>query len=254
MPSERPTTQRAVIVFDVDGTLVDSERDGHRIAFNAAFAAAGLPYRWTVEAYGRLLNVTGGRQRITAFLERQGYRSEDAAPLAATLHADKTARFRAMVEQGRIPARPGVPELLAELAATGIPLAVATTGTRTWVEPLLDRLFGPGTFEVVITGTEVPALKPDPAVYAEVLRRLGVPPARALAVEDSANGLAAALGAGLRCMVVANDYTRGQDFTGALAVLDGFRGHDAATLLRHQALERVHPNGQGGTAKRSPLT
>ncbi|MET8246933.1 HAD-IA family hydrolase [Streptomyces sp. NPDC005202] len=244
----RATAQRAAIVFDVDGTLVDSERDGHRVAFNAAFAAAGLPYRWNVEAYGRLLKITGGRRRIAGFLESQGYRSEEAAALAATLHADKTARFREMVEQGRIPARPGVPELLAELAATGITLAVATTGTRAWVEPLLDRLFGSGTFAVVVTGTEVPALKPDPAVYGEALARLGVPPARALAVEDSANGLAAALGAGLRCVIVANDYTRGEDFTGALAVLDGFNGPDAATLLRHHALEttRSTPCGPSG--------
>lgn len=234
---QRAAAQRAVVVFDVDGTLVDSERDGHRVAFDAAFAAAGLPYRWDARTYGRLLDITGGRRRIAAFLKSQGYCSEEASALAATLHADKTARFRAMVEQGRVPARPGVPELLAELAATGVTLAVATTGTRTWVEPLLDRLFGSGVFSVVVTGTEVPALKPDPAAYREVLARLDVSPACALAVEDSANGLAAALGAGLRCVVVANGYTRGQDFTGALGVFEGFDGLGPAALLRRHAFE-----------------
>ncbi|MEU6574818.1 HAD-IA family hydrolase [Streptomyces sp. NPDC046805] len=233
--SPRSARPQGVVVFDVDGTLVDSERDGHRIAFDAAFAAAGLPYRWSVEAYGRLLTITGGRRRIATFLERQGYGSDEAAALADVLHADKTARFRAMVEQGRVPARPGVPELIAELMDAGVTLAVATTGTREWVEPLLERLFGAGTFAEVVTGTEVPALKPDPSVYREVLERLGVSPAEALAVEDSANGLTAALGAGLRCVVVTNDYTRGQDFTGALRAYDDFNDPRASALLRRHA-------------------
>ncbi|MDQ0994263.1 HAD-IA family hydrolase [Streptomyces sp. V3I7] len=226
---------RTVVVFDVDGTLVDSERDGHRVAFDAAFAAAGLPYRWSVEAYGRLLDVTGGRRRIAVFLEEQEYEPEEASVLAAALHADKTARFRELVAQGRVPARPGVPELIADLQKAGVTLAVATTGTLAWVEPLLERLFGADTFAEVVTGTDVRTLKPDPAVYREVLARLGVGPEQALAVEDSANGLTAALDAGLPCVVVTNDYTRGQDFTGALAVFDGFNDPDAAALLRQSA-------------------
>lgn len=204
------------VLFDVDGTLVDSERDGHRVAFNEAFEAAGLDYRWDAEEYGRLLRVPGGRRRLTVFLESRGH--DRAAELAARLHADKTTRFRALVERDGVPARPGVRELIAELSAAHVTLAVATTGTRAWVEPLLDRLFGQGTFAVVVTGTEVPVLKPDPAVYTRVLSRLGVSPDRALAVEDSENGLRAALAAGLECVVVTNDYTRGQDFTGALAI------------------------------------
>lgn len=212
----------AAVIFDVDGTLADSERDGHRVAFNAAFEAAGLPYHWGVEEYGRLLRVTGGRRRIAAFLESRGHGRAETVELAAALHADKTRRFRALVESGGVPARPGVRELLAGLAAEGVTLAVATTGSREWVEPLLDRLFGRGVFAVVATGTEVPVLKPDPAVYEHVLARLGLPAGAALAVEDSENGLRAALGAGLRCVVVTNDYTRDQDFRGAQRVLSAF--------------------------------
>ncbi|MFD9114433.1 HAD-IA family hydrolase [Streptomyces bottropensis] len=228
--------RNGAIVFDVDGTLVDSERDGHRTAFNAAFSAAGLPYHWDVETYGRLLQMTGGRRRIATFLRRQSHSHDEAEELAAILHADKTARFRTMVEQGAIPPRPGIRALLSELSATGMTLAVATTGTRMWVEPLLDNLFGRGRFACVVTGTEVPTLKPDPGVYLRVLDGIGLPPNRAIAVEDSVNGLRAAQGAGLRCLVVTNHYTRGQDFTGALGVLDRFLVPDVAMLLRHHLL------------------
>lgn len=219
------------VVFDVDGTLVDSERDGHRVAFNAAFSAAGLPYEWDVEAYGRLLEITGGRRRIATFLREQGHGEDEADELAAALHADKTARFRSIVEQGAIPPRPGVHALLTELADCGLTLAVATTGTRAWVEPLLNTLFGTVDFACVVTGTEVPTLKPDPSVYLHALERLGVDQDQAIAVEDSLNGLRAARGAGMRCLVVTNDYTSGQDFTGALDVLDGFADNDVAKLL-----------------------
>jgi len=210
------------VVFDVDGTLVDSERDGHRVAFNAAFAAQGLPYRWDAAEYGRLLTVTGGRRRLAAFLEGRGYDAHRAATLAARLHGEKTERMRRLVDRGEISPRPGVRDLLDELATAGVTLAVATTGTREWVEPLLSGLFGSDLFAVVVTGSEIPALKPDPAVYTEVLGRLGVPADRALAVEDSSNGLRAALGAGLKCVVVTNEYTHDQDFSGAAAVYPEF--------------------------------
>ena len=209
-------------MFDVDGTLADSERDGHRVAFNAAFAAEGLPYQWDVAEYGRLLAITGGRRRLAAFLEGRGYDAHGAATLAAQLHRDKTERMRAMVDRGEVLPRPGVRELLAELAGAGVTLAVATTGTREWVEPLLSGLFGSDLFAVVVTGSEIPELKPDPAAYTEVLGRLGVPAARALAVEDSGNGLRAALRAGLECVVVSNEYTQDEDFSGAAAVYPDF--------------------------------
>lgn len=217
-----PKAAWSAVVFDVDGTLVDSERDGHRVCFNAAFAAAGLPYRWDVPEYGRLLAITGGRRRIAAYLREQGHDADEALEMATRLHKDKTSRMRDFVTEGEISPRPGVRELLDALGQAGITLAVATTGTRDWAEPLLRRLFPDEPFSLVLTGSEVTELKPDPAVYTEALRRLEVPADRALAVEDSGNGLRSALGAGMPCVVVTNDYTAGTDFTGAAAVYDGF--------------------------------
>lgn len=243
-----PSSPWKAVVFDVDGTLVDSERDGHRVAFNAAFAACGLPYRWGVVEYGQWLTITGGRRRLTAFLESEGYAARDASALAARLHRDKTFRMREFVRYGMINPRPGVRELLERLRSAGVTLAVATTGSREWAEPLLNRLFGPGLFSVMLTGTEVPELKPDPAVYAEVLRRLSVPPERALAVEDSVNGLKSARAAGMPCVVVTNDYTEGYAFSGAAAVYDSFEtclADRAGPLARARPVPRRQPRAGG---------
>ena len=210
------------VVLDVDGTLVDSERDGHRVAFNRAFEEAGLADRWDVERYGGLLALTGGKRRIKAYFEEQGMPEDEREELASRLHARKTEVFTEMASRGEIEARPGVGELLDELEDAGVRLAVATTGTRAWVGPLLDHLFGLERFEVIVTGDEAPDRKPDPSAYRLTLEHLRLGGPAAVAVEDSANGLRAAKSAGLPCVVVVNDYTREQDFHDADLVLDGF--------------------------------
>ena len=138
------------------------------------------------------------------------------------LHARKTEIFRELIAGGLLDTRPGVTRLLDELDQAGIRVAVATTGTRAWVHPLLERLFGSGRFEVVVTGDEAPHRKPDPSAYRLTLERLGIPASAAVAIEDSRNGLVAAGGADLRCAVVVNAYTRDQDFAEAEVVIDGF--------------------------------
>lgn len=216
------TSSPPAAVFDVDGTLVDSERHGHRVAFNEAFAAFDLPYAWDEATYGRLLEITGGRQRLTAYLTEQGHAAHEADRLAREVHQAKTARFRELCEQGRIPPRPGVSELLDDLAAAGAVVGVATTGTREWVAPLLDRLFGLQRFTLVLTGTEVPRRKPASDVYDAACAQLGREPTGIVAIEDSANGLAAACHAGVPCLIAVNDDTRDEDVTHAELVTDGF--------------------------------
>ena len=230
-PLDRVDPLRAVI-FDVDGTLADTERDGHRVAFNEAFAAAGLDYRWSVSEYGELLALTGGRRRIARYLESRGHSEAEAEALAAQLHRDKTRRFAALVRAGAMQARPGAAELINALRAEGVATAVATTGTADWVLPLLDTLFGLDLFDVVVTRSDITDLKPDPAVYLEAMARLGITPAEAVAVEDSANGVQAAVAAGLRCVAVVNGYTRDQDLSGAVAVLDDLARPEGVGVLR----------------------
>lgn len=161
------------VVFDVDGTLADTERDGHRPAFNEAFAAAGLPYRWDEAEYGELLAITGGRRRIEHYLRNRDVEPQRAADLAAQLHEAKTARFVERVRAGLVPARAGVADLLGDLRAAGLRVAVATTGKREWVSELLDGLFGLDSFEIVITGTEVTTLKPPPTSTSRRWPRCG---------------------------------------------------------------------------------
>ncbi len=210
------------VIFDVDGTLVDSERDGHRPAFNRAFEEAGLPDRWDPAYYGELLTITGGARRIAHHLQTRGMPAPERDALARKLHMRKTELFAQVAASGAIPARPGVSELIDELRAAGLTLGVATTGSEEWVAPLLGALFDERTFAVTITARQAPVLKPDPSAYLVALEQLGLAAAEAICVEDSANGLRAARAAGLPCVIVANDYSRGQDFTGAGLVLDGF--------------------------------
>ena len=227
----------------MDGTLVDSERDGHRVAFNMAFEEAGMPDRWDEERYGELLAVPGGKRRLSAYFEEQGMGEQERDELSGRLHRRKTDLFKEMASEGQIKARPGVVELVDELSEAGVRLGVATTGSREWVDPLLDKLFGAGRFEAVVGGDEVENRKPDPTAYLTALERLGVEAAVAVAVEDSVVGLQAAKAAGLACVVVVNDYTREEDFDDADLVLDGFGTVEAPTEVLADP-HRVDPPGR----------
>ncbi len=210
------------VILDLDGTLVDSERYGHRVAFNMVFERRGLPDRWEEDYYGELLKITGGKERLRRHLRERGVSEDELEDLVPELHAKKNEAFLELVDQGRIPPRPGAARLLDELEEREVRMAIATTGSREWVDPLIEKLFGRDRFEEIVAGGDVPDKKPDPAVFEILLERLGLGPSETLAVEDSSNGLRAAKAAGLPCLIVVNDYTQDEDFEAADLVLDGF--------------------------------
>ena len=221
------------LIFDVDGTLAETERDGHRIAFNQAFVDAGLAWHWDVPTYGRLLAITGGKERMLAYwqeIDPPAASSPEAAGLIVELHRRKTAHYVRLVAEGGIALRPGVRRVLEQARGAGLRLAIATTTTPDNVEALIHATLGAGGmawFEVVGAGDAVPRKKPDPGIYTWVLERMGLRPDQALAFEDSTNGLRAAQGAGLRTIVTTGAYTRHENFEGALAWLDGLGDADA---------------------------
>ena len=242
----------AALIFDVDGTLADTERDGHRIAFNQAFQSAGLDWHWSVALYGALLAVTGGKERIRHYLAQfHPERLNDPAcdALIGSLHQRKTRAYAALAASGGLPLRPGVARLIDEARRAGLRLAIATTTTPENVTVLLEHSLQPGSaawFEVIGAGDVVAAKKPAADIYHWVLARLKLPAAACLAVEDSDNGLRAARGAGLTTIVTTNDYTLGQDFRAAAAVLPNLDDNGRGTPVTLADLQRWHEAGQAG--------
>jgi HAD superfamily hydrolase (TIGR01509 family) len=212
------------IIFDVDGTLAETE-EIHRASFNLAFMDAGLPWYWDQDLYGRLLDVTGGKERLRHFSDSQESSplDEDLVADIASLHAAKTAHYADLLERGAIQLRPGFAALIEDARQAGVRLAIATTTSLPNVEALLSATLGEratGLFEIIAAGDTVARKKPAPDIYLSVLAQMQLSAAACLAVEDSCNGLQSALAAGIRTLVVRSNYTRQQEFTGAALVVD----------------------------------
>lgn len=226
------------LIFDLDGTLAETERDGHRVAFNQAFAEAGLSWYWDVTLYGKLLGVSGGKERIRYYLDY--YQPGFPSPIImdsfiAKLHQAKTQYYAELLEEKKIPLRSGVVRLLNLAREMGLQLAIATTTTAENVTALLRTSIGHNAlnwFDCIAAGDIVRTKKPAPDIYHYCLSQLQIEPAQCLAFEDSANGVRAAVGAGIKTVVTVNDYTRDEDFTGAVLVLDhlGEPGHPCTIL------------------------
>lgn len=194
------------VLWDVDGTLADTEQHGHRRAFNLAFAQAGLPWHWDGPTYHDLLAVSGGRERIRHFLAQRQQPPLAEADLEA-LMAAKQRFYADLARDGQLPLRPGVKRLVAEVAARGWPQALVTTSSRSAVAALLSSQGAAwaSAFAFWICGEDVAAKKPSPEGYQLALERLDLPAAAVLALEDSSQGLAAARAAALPCLLTLGD-------------------------------------------------
>jgi HAD superfamily hydrolase (TIGR01509 family) len=211
------------LIFDCDGVLVDTERDGHRVAFNRAFAALGLPFEWTVEQYGNLLKVAGGKERMRSFFDEIGWPvpTVDRDALIKRLHQLKTDYFIQLIESGELPVRGGINRIVDEAYAAGVRLAVCSTSNERAVTGVVKRLLGLeryAKFAGIFAGDIVTQKKPDPAIYQLAVLRLRLDPRRCLVIEDSHNGLLAAIRAGISCVVTTSTYTVGEDFSEAAVV------------------------------------
>lgn len=217
--------QLSALIFDVDGTLAENERDGHRVAFNQAFQAAGLDWHWSVEQYGELLQVAGGKERMRFYLESYAPvvpEIRNWTAFIAELHRAKTAFYGSILNSGKIRLRPGVKRLITAAYRSGIPLAIATTSRRENAIALLETALSPHAptwFEVIAAGDIVPNKKPAPDIYLYALDKMALPPSQCLVFEDTEHGLNAATAAGLTTVVTVNGYTQRQNFASAAMVL-----------------------------------
>ncbi|CAM8977803.1 unnamed protein product [Rhodiola kirilowii] len=239
----------AALLFDCDGVLVDTEKDGHRISFNDTFAEKELDVTWDVELYGELLKIGGGKERMTAYFNKVGWperasKSDDEMKaFIASLHKRKTELFMVLIEKKLLPLRPGVAKLIDQALSKGVKVAVCSTSNEKAVSAIVSFLLGPERAEQIqiFAGDVVPRKKPDPiaafsyyltitectpkrllriAIYNLAAETLGVLPSSCVVVEDSAIGLTAAKAAGMTCIVTKSGYTADEDFLNADAVFD----------------------------------
>ena len=209
----------AGVLFDLDGTLADTE-----------------PIQW--EAYRRALRAWGADVDLETYRRHWiaveggsewACRTFALAATPAELRARKADEYRALIAAG-VPSRPGARAALARLAPH-YRLAVATNSIRSEVEVVLGHLGLREFFTALVTREDYAAAKPAPDPYLEAARRLGLPPAACAVVEDTARGVASGVAAGCVVVAVPSELTQDNDFRGAARRLDGL---DALTpaLLR----------------------
>ena len=240
----------SALIFDCDGVLADTERDGHRPAFNQTFREFGLPVEWSEDEYAVKLQIAGGKERMAseltpAFGAAHGLPSdpEGQAEYLAQLHKRKTQIYTEMVAAGRLPTRPGIRRIITEAQDAGWTLAVASTSAEPSVRAILEQAIGPervARFDLILAGDVVPKKKPAPDIYLLALERLGITPGEALVIEDSRNGLLAAIGAGLRTVMTVNGYTEEEDSSEAILVVTslGDPGGECTRVIANRSAAR----------------
>ncbi len=237
------TVQMQALIFDCDGVLVDTERDGHRVAFNQAFRAAGLETEWSVERYGELLTTGGGKERMRRHFNEVGWPDSvtDRDHLIAELHQAKTGIFMQIIESGALPLRPGVARMVDAAIDSGLQVAVCSTSNERAVEAVVRELLGPVRARriQIFAGDAVAKKKPDPAIYRLAAITLNLDPAACVVIEDSHIGLSAAKAAGMKCIVTKSAYTSNENFTGADRVVADLDAGINLTVCRYLVSQEI---------------
>ena len=205
------------IFFDQDGVIIDTERDGHRVAFNETFKAFGLDAEWSVEDYRDLLQVGGGKERMRHFHHTKGFgiemNSEEEDEYIKKLHQYKTDVFIKLLESNKLPPRPGIRRIMREINEIGLVLAVTTTSNQRAAQAVATKILTEINFDFILAGDVVKVKKPDPEIYLMALEKAGLEAEECLVIEDSKNGVAAAHAAGIRVVATTNFYTEKEDLS-----------------------------------------
>jgi HAD superfamily hydrolase (TIGR01509 family) len=239
-----------VLIFDCDGVLGDTEQFGHLPAFNQMWRELGVPWQWSVDEYGVMLKIGGGKERMLSLFEDPRFLNawpeapttpEARKETVAAWHQRKSEIYKEMIRAGKIPSRSGVKRLSEEALAKGWTLAVASTSAPESVEAVLRHVMGErtfGRFSLVLAGECVKAKKPAPDIYLLAAEKLGIPPQNFVVIEDSGNGVEAASRAGMKVVVTVSSYTGNEDFSKASIVLSclGDPGGERCNVIANRCL------------------
>jgi HAD superfamily hydrolase (TIGR01509 family) len=210
----------------MDGTIVDTEKDGHRVAFNEAFKQSGIAAEWDVQMYHRLLQIAGGKERMKYYFENEGKEylpaGKSVEEFVQQLHLLKTDIFISLIENGKLPLRAGIYRIMKEANAHGISVAICSTSNEKAVKTIAGSMLGDIKIDLILAGDVVTRKKPDPEIYLMALQKSGFSANEVIVVEDSENGLIAGKEAGIKVLVTVNEYTKNENLSRADAVVTSF--------------------------------
>ena len=242
------------LIFDCDGVLADTERDGHLVAFNQMWREKGVNWQWSLAQYAEKVKIGGGKERMFSLGQDDDFRAVYNVPASqdawwetvANWHKRKSEIYKELIASGAMPGRPGVKRLAEAALAQGWTLAVCSTSALSSVEAVLQHVMGDetaGKFAGVFAGDMVKAKKPAPDVYNLAVEKLSLNPADCVVVEDSRNGLLAAVAAGMTCVVTSNQLTQNEDFSEAAIVLSSLGDPDGEQTEVVQNRTEANPTG-----------
>ena len=205
--------------FDQDGVIIDTEKDGHRVAFNEAFKEFGYDFEWSVQKYHELVQISGGKERMRHYFQEKNLFSnmspEELTEHIKALHKRKTEIFISLIESGKLPLRTGIKRFMKEGMQAGLILGVCTTANERSAYAIAKGMLKDIQFKFVLAGDVVSKKKPDPAIYLLALEKTKLKPDECVVIEDSRNGVLAAKRADLNIVATTNIYTDNEDLSDA---------------------------------------
>ena len=235
------------IIFDQDGVIIDTERDGHRVAFNKTFKEFGFDFEWDVNYYHELLQVAGGKERMRYHLHTKGFgrevKPEEEDELIKAMHKRKTEIFIELIKEGALPLRPGIKRIMKEAINRGLKVGICTTSNEKAAHAVAYEILKDIKFDFVLAGDVVKKKKPDPEIYLLALKKGGLKAEECIVVEDSRNGLLAAKAAGMNIVVTTNYYTEKEDLREADIIVTCLGDPDSEKGELKQGGKGINYNG-----------